>query len=191
MTEKTKNDDIYEIPISNEDNDENEELMNMDENTPKQNAEEEQQLSEEEKVPEERDYINMIQRLKAEFENYKRRVRKEREELSDFVKRELIEKLLPVLDDFERMLDNAHKIDEAQLSGNKLVYTKLYSILRNEGLEPIESVGEEFDPEWHEAVVIEKGEDGEDNTVIEEWQKGYLFKSKLLRPSKVKVFKKE
>ncbi|MBD3288056.1 nucleotide exchange factor GrpE, partial [candidate division KSB1 bacterium] len=127
----------------------------------------------------------------AEFENYKRRVRKEREELSDFVKRELIEKLLPVLDDFERMLDNAHKIDEAQLSGNKLIYTKLYSILRTEGLEPIESVGEEFDPEWHEAVVIEKGEDGEDNTVIEEWQKGYLFKSKLLRPAKVKVFKKE
>ncbi|MBD3291124.1 nucleotide exchange factor GrpE, partial [candidate division KSB1 bacterium] len=110
MTEKTKNDEIYEIPISNKDNDENEELMSSDENTPKQNSGEEQQLSEEERVPEERDYINMIQRLKAEFENYKRRVRKEREELSDFVKRELIEKLLPVLDDFERMLDNAHKI---------------------------------------------------------------------------------
>jgi molecular chaperone GrpE len=190
MTEKSKYDNNYEIPISNDNNSENEELVEKDIDEQQQDSAEDQQ-QEQQQMSEERDYISMLKRLKAEFENYRKRVQKEKAELSDYVKSDLIGKLLPVIDDFERMFDNSQHLDETQLNANKLIYSKLISILENEGLEPIDAVGEEFDPEWHEAVVIEKGEEGEDNTVVEEWQKGYLFKSKLLRPAKVKVFKKE
>ncbi len=190
MTNKKKYDDAYDVPISNEKKNESKDLENKDGDLQQQDLTESQQASEKPES-DDRDYFDMLQRLKAEFENYKKRVRRERIELSDFVKSDLIGKFLPVIDDFERMFDNSQHIEEAQLNVNKLIYAKLITILENEGLEPIDAVGEEFDPEWHEAVVIEKGEDGEDNIVLEEWEKGYLFKSKLLRPAKVKVFKKE
>lgn len=191
MADKLQHDENYEIPISNGEETKNEELVEQINNQPQQEAPESQQDEKQQQEPDELDYISMLQRLKAEFENYKKRVQKEKTELSDYVKSDLIAKLLPVIDDFERMFENSQHLDEIQLNANKLIYTKLFTILENEGLEPIDAVGEEFDPEWHEAVVIEKGENGEDHKVIEEWQKGYLFKSKLLRPAKVKVFKKE
>ena len=110
-------------------------------------------------------------------------------ELSTLIKSQLIYNLLPVVDDLERMFNNTHPDSENVLAGSKVIYDKLISILSDEGLQPLESVGKDFDPEFHEAVLIESGDDDLDNKIIDEWQKGYLFKSKLLRPAKVKVYK--
>lgn len=129
-------------------------------------------------------YLEMLQRLRAEFENYKKRVEKEKLELSTLIKSQLIYNLLPVIDDFERLLNNSHSYSKEII---KLIYNKLMSILKEEGLQQIESVGKEFNPEIHEAVLTEHSGDDSNNKILEEWQKGYLFKSKLLRPAKVKV----
>lgn len=134
-------------------------------------------------------YVEMLQRLKAEFENYKKRAQKEKLELSTYVKSQLICNLLPVVDDFDRMLDNSHPENNEIIAGTRLIYNKLMSILKEEGLEPIETVGRDFNPEIHEAVLIESGENDADDKIVAELQKGYLFKEKLLRPSKVKVYK--
>ena len=115
---------------------------------------------------------------------------KERMELSTYIKSELISKLLPVLDDFNRLIENCHEKRCADSEiGMKLIYDKLYNILSDEGLEKLDSVGTEFNPELHEAVHVEQGDGDNDNQVLEEWQAGYLFKQKLLRPAKVKVYK--
>jgi len=141
-------------------------------------------------VAPENNYLERLQRLQAEFANYKRRVEKEKLELSDLFKSQLVSSLLPVIDDFERMLDHTdHDEDNEFLKGVKLIYKKLIDVLKEQGLKPIEAVGARFDPGLHEAVLIENGEDGEDEIVTEEWRKGYLFNNRLLRPAQVKVLK--
>lgn len=170
----------YEIPI----------VGNSDEEVTQVSSSSVADLSETEpkdKKDVENNHLEMLQRLKAEFENFKKRVERENMELSTFIKSQLIYKLLPVVDDFERMLNNSHAESEEVVKGIKLIYDKLISILEDEGLQQIESIGKDFNPEIHEAVLIESGDDNQDNKILEEWQKGYLFKSKLLRPAKVKV----
>jgi len=134
-------------------------------------------------------YLERLQRLQAEFVNYKKRIEREKLELSDFFKSELIGSLLPVIDDFERMLDHSNNEDNEFLRGIELIYQKLLDILKDQGLQPIESVGQKFDPNLHEAILIETSENGEDETVAEELRKGYIFNNKLLRPAQVKVIK--
>lgn len=136
-------------------------------------------------------YLDQLLRLQAEFTNYKKRVEREKLELSDFFKSELVGSLLPVIDDFERMLDHTNDDDNEFLKGIKLIYQKLMEILEKEGLRPIQSIGQKFDPSFHEALIIEPGTDGEDEIIVEEWRKGYLFNDRLLRPAQVKVLKTE
>ncbi|MCI0496378.1 nucleotide exchange factor GrpE [candidate division KSB1 bacterium] len=149
---------------------------------------------EEKKSPAEENYLQILQLLKADFDNYKKRVLKEKLELSSFIKSQFIYKLLPIIDDFERLVSE-RKVDEQnddqenKRVGAELIYQKLLNILKEEGLEKFESVGSKFNPEVHEAIVIEQGDEDRDDEVIEEWQKGYFFESKLLRPAKVKVYK--
>lgn len=133
-------------------------------------------------------HLEMLQRLKAEFENFKKRVEKENMELSTLIKSQLIYNLLPVVDDFERMLNNSHPNSDEVIKGVKLIYDKLISILKDEGLRQIESIGKDFNPEIHEAVLTESGANDLDNKIFQEWQRGYFFKSKLLRPAKVTVY---
>lgn len=159
-----------------------------------QNEDEAKERREEKISPEEENYLEILQRLKADFDNYKKRVTKEKLELSSHIKSQFIYKLLPVIDDFERMVKkrkNDDHIDghENNFSGTELIYQKLLTILKEEGLEKFDSVGNEFNPELHEAIIIEQGDDERDNQVVEEWEQGYLFESKLLRPAKVKVYK--
>ena len=135
------------------------------------------------------EYLDHLRRLQSEFSNYKKRVDKEREELSSTVKGKLVLKLLPVLDNFERMLDHYHKSGECNCDAVELIYQNLVKILTEEGLESIKAVGEKFDPSFHEAVSIEETDSDNEDIVLEEWQKGYLFDGKLLRPSRVKVGK--
>ena len=89
------------------------------------------------------------------------------------------------------MFHNSHPNNEEISKGCETIYNRLLSILKEEGLEPLESVGENFNPEIHEAVLIESGEEDLDNKILEEWQKGYKFKTKLIRPAKVKVYQKK
>ena len=136
-------------------------------------------------------YLGQLQRLQAEFMNYKKRVERERLELSDLFKSELAGSLLPVIDDFDRMLNHSDYENSEFLNGVKLIYQKLFEALKEQGLKPIEAVGQKFDPCFHEAVLTEKSENGEDEIVTEEWRKGYLFNDRLLRPAQVKVLKSE
>ena len=144
-------------------------------------AEEEENLAQE--------YLDHLQRLQAEFANYRKRAQKELIEAYDHAKAELICKLLPVIDDLERAvesLDSSCNSEEA-LKGVKLIYAKLKFALQAEGLEAIQCRGKRFDPNLHEAVVVTKVKEGADNEIIKDFQKGYTFKGKLVRPSKVEV----
>ncbi len=139
-------------------------------------------------VPDENGYVEHLQRLQAEFDNYRRRVDKERESMFAMAKGDLIQKILSVVDDLERMLDH-HPEDGHRTDGVRLIFKNLTKILSDEGLEEVPSLGMPFDPEVHEAVGVEETGEDQDGMVVEEWQKGYRFGSRLLRPSRVKVGK--
>jgi molecular chaperone GrpE len=128
------------------------------------------------------------QRSAADFANYKRRTEEERSLAGQFANAILIGKLLAVLDDFDRALENvpadAH---DAWIEGVKLVERKLRGVLESEGVTPIEAMGEPFDPNLHEAVVHEDTADHPDNQVIGELQRGYRLHDRVLRPSLVRV----
>jgi molecular chaperone GrpE len=128
------------------------------------------------------------QRSAADFANYKRRTDDERATLGQFSNALLIGKLLAVLDDFDRALENvppdAH---DAWIEGVKLVERKLRAVLEAEGVTPIEAVGQPFDPNLHEAVVHEPTSDHPDNQVIGELQRGYRLHDRVIRPSLVRV----
>jgi molecular chaperone GrpE len=128
------------------------------------------------------------QRSAADFANYKRRTEEERTTVAQFASSILIGKLLSVLDDFDRALDNvpadAH---DPWVEGVRLVERKLRSVLEGEGVTPIEAIGHPFDPNVHEAVVHEETADAPDNQVIGELQRGYRLHDRVLRPALVKV----
>ncbi|MDD5127318.1 MAG: nucleotide exchange factor GrpE [Dehalococcoidales bacterium] len=132
------------------------------------------------------DYLASWQRAQADFINYKRRIEQEREDFSKSANASLIFSLLPVLDDFERALNAIPEAEASQdwMEGIRLVERKLRAAVITQGLTPIKALGEPFDPNYHEAVKQEKGEEG---IVIDELRKGYLLHGKLLRPSAVIV----
>ena len=130
-----------------------------------------------------------LQRLQAEFENYKKRTDKEKQEFSNYAKAELIAKLLPLLDTFEIALKNT-KDHEKFAKGMEMVFAQLFSALEAEGLRPIQAHGKKFDPYYHE-VMLKQESDREEGVVLEELQRGYMFKDKVLRYSKVKVTEKK
>jgi molecular chaperone GrpE len=128
------------------------------------------------------------QRTAADFSNYKRRVDEERETVARFSNALLIGKLLSVLDDFDRALENVPPdTDDAWVDGVRLVERKLRGVLEAEGVTPIEATGLPFDPNVHEAVVHEETSDYPDNHVIGELQRGYRLHDRVLRPALVRV----
>ena len=137
----------------------------------------------------EKECIDRLQRLQAEFSNYKKRTEKERTSLFSVAKGELVYRLLPVLDDLERMLNHHGGGTPGSGEGFRLIYQNLKKTLSEEGLDEIPALGEVFDPECHEAVSVEDVDEDRDGLVVEEWQKGYRFGGRLLRPSRVKVGK--
>ena len=132
------------------------------------------------------DYLDSWKRAQADFVNYKRRTEQERLEIGKYANSELILSLLPILDDFERAFESITprltKMD--WVDGIRLIERKLRATFEAQGLSPIKSVGETFDPNLHEAVMRTKGEDGK---VVQEIQKGYKLHDKVIRPSKVAV----
>jgi len=152
-----------------------------------------QRLKEEmEKIKKERDeYKNLYLRALADHENYKKRIEADWKKAVDYANERLIYEILPVLDNFERALEamqNAKDVDSIK-KGVEMIYKSLLEILKKEGLEPFESRGKKFDPRLHEAISVKETAEMEPGVVVEEFQKGYKFKNKLLRPARVSVSK--
>ncbi|MFW6256766.1 MAG: nucleotide exchange factor GrpE [Bacillota bacterium] len=132
------------------------------------------------------DFKKRYQRLKADFVNYRKRTQKEKDGLGLQAQIELLEEVLPVLDNFERALKTAE--DEGDLKeGIELIYKQLFNTLKQKGLEKIESEGQPFDHKYHEAIMQLEDSDQESGVVVEELQKGYMFQGKVIRPAMVKV----
>ncbi|MFC1697323.1 nucleotide exchange factor GrpE [Nanoarchaeota archaeon] len=129
-----------------------------------------------------------LQRLKAEFENYQKRIEKERSNLIMNACSDTIIKILPILDNFELALSHVDE-DNDFTKGMKLIYSQLIDTLEKEGLKTIKTINEKFDPYKHEALLTEESD--EDNIILEELQKGYMLNDIIIRPAKVKVSKKE
>ncbi|WP_404450474.1 nucleotide exchange factor GrpE [Sutcliffiella horikoshii] len=148
---------------------------------------EQQKISELEAKLEESE--NRLLRLQADFDNYRRRVRLDQEAAQKYRAQNLVTDILPALDNFERALKVESEDEKIKtfLQGMEMVHRQLAEALKSEGLEAIPAVGETFDPNLHQAVMqVEEGE-GESNTVLEEFQKGYKLKDRVIRPSMVKV----
>ncbi len=136
-----------------------------------------------------KDLTETLQRLQAEFENFKKQVDKRNPEMEKMASKKIVLELLPVLDSFELALKNKDNSKEC-VKGIELVYSQLFSILEKEGLKPIKAMGEKFDPYKHEALLKEESKEEED-VVIDEIQKGYTLNSQIIRFSKVKLSKGE
>ncbi len=127
-------------------------------------------------------------RLAADFENYKKRMRQEQMETIQHASGELINRLLPVLDDLHNVLEHTPLgIDESWLKGLELSLRKLEDALGTHGLQPIESIGARFDPKLHEAVGEEESAEHPEDTVVSELRRGYRLRDRVVRPSLVKV----
>lgn len=161
--------------VNNEQNQQNEiELLQ------KENAELKTKLAEVE---------NRILRLQADFENARRRARLDLEATEKYKAQSLITGLLPAIDNFERALqvEADNEQTKSLLQGMQMVYRSLIDALKAEGAEPIEAVGKEFDPHLHQAIMQVEDANYDSNVVVEELQKGYVLKDRVIRPSMVKV----
>jgi molecular chaperone GrpE len=128
-------------------------------------------------------------RTQADFDNFRRRARQEKEDFVKYASLKLIEQLLPVIDNFERALSSSkeNKDFDALVKGLDMTFRQLDQVLVQEGLRPIESVGQPFNPEIHQAIMQVESEEHEEGIVVEELQKGYMLKDKVIRPAMVKV----
>lgn len=130
-----------------------------------------------------------VLRAQADFDNFRRRTLKEKEDFAKYASLKLIEQLLPVVDNFERAMaaSRDNKDYDALIKGVDMIFRQLDGVLANEGLKPMEAVGTPFNPEFHQAIMQVESEEYEEGIVVEEVQKGYLLKDKVLRPAMVKV----
>ena len=126
-------------------------------------------------------------RLQADFENFRRRTAKEKEELSAVVTQGILKDMLPLLDNFERAMAAEAKDGEAFQKGVEMIFTQFGEVLKKNGLEKIETEGQKFDPNFHQAVMRVQNEELEDDDIAQELQKGYMVKGRVIRPSMVQV----
>ena len=127
-------------------------------------------------------------RTAAEFDNYRKRVDRERRDLAEYTAAEVIRELLPIVDNLERALGAAGEGDSLR-KGVELIHKQMLDILRKRGVKPIEALGADFDPNFHQAVVHEASSEHREGEVMEELQRGYMLGDRLLRPAMVKVAK--
>lgn len=135
------------------------------------------------------EWQNKALRAQADLDNVRRRAKEEREKEAKYRSQAVIESLLPVLDNFERAINAAPDNEDADslLQGVNMVYSQLFEALEKEGLEVVQTEGKEFDPHQHQAVMQVEEEGFESNQIVEELQKGYKLKDKVIRPAMVKV----
>jgi len=144
------------------------------------------------------EYYDLLLRKTAEFENYRKRIERERRELSDYAAADVLKSVLPLVDDLERALQAAAISDEAASkdpratvaairAGVELIHKQLLDILKKKGVTPIDSIGKDFDPHVHQAVTQEVSADHREGEVMQELARGYKLGDRLLRPAMVKV----
>ena len=132
---------------------------------------------------------DMVKRQMAEFDNFRKRTEKEKASMSQIGAREVIEKILPVVDNFERGLATVPEEDATNpyAEGLEKIYKQLMTVLDELGVKAIEAVGQEFNPDFHNAVMHVEDEEVKENIIVEEFQKGYMYKDYVVRHSMVKV----
>ncbi len=137
------------------------------------------------------DYYDRLLRKTAEFDNYRKRIERERQQVTESAAADLIAELLPLVDDLERALRADPGTDgaDAYRRGVELIHRQLLELLRKRGVREIDAVGADFDPHFHQAVSHEAAEGRRDGEVIEEFRRGYMLGDRLLRPAMVKVAK--
>lgn len=141
----------------------------------------------------ERDALqDRLLRTAAEFDNYRRRMDRERRELSEYAAADVLTELLPIVDNFERALQapGGGSEFEAFRKGIELIHKQMVDLLRKRGVRPIEALGADFDPNFHQAVIHEDSEAHREGEVMQELQRGYMLGDRLLRPAMVKVAKR-
>ena len=137
------------------------------------------------------EYYDLLLRKTAEFENFRKRIERERQGFAESAAADLLLELLPLVDDLERALHAEADATGAKAyrRGVELIHRQLTELLRKRGVRPIEALGRAFDPHYHQAVSYDAAEDRPDGEVIEELRRGYLLGDRLLRPSMVRVAK--
>lgn len=159
----------------------------VSEKAPEPSAETDVLRTERDGLKAERDELKeLLLRRQAEFDNFRKRSEREKSDFSQYAGMEVVRELLPVLDDFERAL-KAEAGNAEYAKGVAMIYTRLADGLKKQGLEGIDTEGKTFDPHVHQAVERVETKDAEDNTVLGEFQRGYFYKGKLLRPAMVRV----
>ena len=139
------------------------------------------------------DFYDRLLRKTAEFDNFRKRTERERQALADAAAADLLQELLPLVDDLERALraETGAEGAEAYRRGVELIHRQLSELLRKRGVRPIETEGAAFDPYFHQAVAYEPSGEHRDGQIVEEFRRGYMLGDRLLRPSMVKVAKGE
>ncbi len=137
------------------------------------------------------EYYDLLLRKSAEFDNYRKRIERDRQSQAEAAAADMLEELLPLIDDLERALsvEVGPKGAEPYRQGVELIHRQLGELLRKRGVRPIEAIGADFDPHYHQAVTYEPAEGHREGEVIEEFRRGYMLGDRLLRPSMVKVAK--
>ena len=145
----------------------------------------------EEKEKEAKENYDRLLRTAADFENYKKRATKEKEEWTKFANEDLLKAILPFVDNLERAINHSQKVMDTGvlIEGVRLTIQQLHQTLNKFGLSSFESVGKPFDPAMHEAMLVVETDKHEPNQVVEEFQRGYLLNDRLLRPATVSVSK--
>lgn len=130
-----------------------------------------------------------LKRQMAEFDNFRKRTEKEKSQMYEIGAKSIIEKILPVIDNFERGLASVPEEEKADpfVEGMDKIYKQMMTVFAEMGVTPIEALGEEFNPDFHNAVMHIEDEEAGENVIVEEFQKGYLYKETVVRHSMVKV----
>jgi molecular chaperone GrpE len=144
-----------------------------------------------EAVQQREDYKDLLLRKTAEFDNFRKRIERERQQFAESAAADIIEELLALVDDLERalMVDPGAEGTDAYRKGVELIHRQLNDILRKRGVRAIDALGADFDPHYHQAVSYEPAEGRREGEIIEDFRRGYLLGDRLLRPSMVKVAK--
>ncbi|HEX8924475.1 MAG TPA: nucleotide exchange factor GrpE [Terriglobales bacterium] len=146
-----------------------------------------ERVSEVEKLRAERDVLlDRLARMQAEFDNARKRAQREQQDYRDYALADTVKTLIPVMDSFDRALQSSPEKSEFHL-GVELIHKQLLDALTKMGVQPIAAKGQQFDPRFHEAIEMVDTEDAKDNEVIDELQRGYKLKDRLLRPAMVRV----
>ena len=130
-----------------------------------------------------------VLRLTADYDNYRKRTQREKEDVRQFSNQDLLEKLLPVLDNFEMAITAVKEADPSIKDGVQMIYDQLFAVLKGSGMEPIDAMGEAFDPNLHEALSQEETANVNEGTVVQQVQRGYKLNERLVRPARVVVAK--